>query len=302
MKLNERGVLPQSSIYIYNSSLIKRNYFYQMLCIGHYWCNHSYSVKPNTLDSYLLLYVISGELYTVTQDSRREVVKAGQMAILNCYQRPSYGCASTAEFFWIHFDSHDISQLYEQIENRKIQVADRIAVRNAFNRIISPFEAGGQPSEAIVNKYITNLLTEFFEADTESISIIPQKKFENVENYINNNLDKKISNEELAQMANMSVFHFIRAFKKEKGFTPHEFILRSRVNTATFLLRATSLSLTEITYRCGFANEAAFSNCFKSLTGMTPLKCRQEAWGKVESRLKLASTELISGMQKRDDE
>ena len=62
MKLNERGVLPQSSIYIYNSSLIKRNYFYQMLCIGHYWCNHSYSVKPNTLDSYLLLYVISGEL------------------------------------------------------------------------------------------------------------------------------------------------------------------------------------------------------------------------------------------------
>lgn len=66
MKLNERGVLPQSSIYIYNSSLIKRNYFYQMLCIGHYWCNHSYSVKPNTLDSYLLLYVILGELLSFT--------------------------------------------------------------------------------------------------------------------------------------------------------------------------------------------------------------------------------------------
>ena len=95
-------------------------------------------------------------------------------------------------------------------------------------------------------------------------------------------------------MANMSPYHFIRSFKNEVGFTPHEFILRSRVNTAIFLLRATSLSLSEITYKCGFANEAAFSNCFKSLTGTTPLKCRQEASGRIESRKKLASVELIS--------
>lgn len=76
MKLNERGVLPQSSIYIYNSSLIKRNYFYQMLCIGHYWCNHSYSVKPNTLDSYLLLYVILGELLSSTPEDSCQCLQA----------------------------------------------------------------------------------------------------------------------------------------------------------------------------------------------------------------------------------
>ena len=68
------------------------------------------------------------------------------------------------------------------------------------------------------------------------------------------------------------------------------------------MLRATSLSLSEITYKCGFANEAAFSNCFKSLTGTTPLKCRQEASGKVESRRKLASVELISPTGEQKDE
>ena len=171
-----------------------------------------------------------------------------------------------------------------------------------FSKLIDPFRADGQPSEATANKYITNILTEFFDYDSEDQEGLPERKFDHICNFINNNLNRKISNEELARMANMSLYHFIRSFKSEVGFTPHEFILRSRVNTAIFLLRATSLSLSEITYKCGFANEAAFSNCFKSLTGTTPLKCRQEASGKVESRRKLASVELISPTGEQKDE
>ena len=94
-------------------------------------------------------------------------------------------------------------------------------------------------------------------------------------------------------MVNMSPFHFIRTFKKEIGFTPHEFIQRSRINSARFFLQATNMSLTDITYRCGFANEAAFSNSFKAFTGMTPLQCRHEALGKLSPRRKLASMNLI---------
>lgn len=282
MKLQEKGVRQESDIYIYNSSLVKKSYFYQMLCIGHYYCMHNYTVSPNTLDSYLLLYVVSGSMYTVTKEEGRQSLEPGQLAILNCYERPSYGCTGEVEFYWIHFDSHNIDELYNEIRHRSVTVADRNNVMRCFSKLIDPFRADGQPSEATANKYITNILTEFFDYDSEDQEGLPERKFDHICNFINNNLNRKISNEELARMANMSLYHFIRSFKSEVGFTPHEFILRSRVNTAIFLLRATSLSLSEITYKCGFANEAAFSNCFKSLTGTTPLKCRQEASGKVE--------------------
>ena len=294
MKLNERGVLPESDIYIYNSSLIKKDYFYQMLCIGHYFCSHTYSVKPNTLDSYLLLYVADGSLYTIDGKGEHNVLKAGQLAILNCYERPSYGTTDKVEFYWIHFDSHDISQLYDAMETHSVTVMDRNYVRSCFSRITDTFRSGGQPSEALVNKYITNILTEFFESGSGDSIVASSHKFEAVCNYINANLDRKISNEELSGMVNMSPFHFIRTFKKEIGFTPHEFILRARINTAMFLLKATSMSLSDITYRCGFANESAFSNSFRSMTGMTPLKCRQAAKGTIQSRSRLAEMDLIS--------
>lgn len=293
MNLHEKGVREESDIYIFNSSLVKKPYFYQMLCLGHYYCTHTYSVSPNTLDSYLLLYVVSGSMYTVTKDEGRQSLEAGKLAILNCYERPSYGCTGEVEFFWIHFDSHSIDQLYSEIRNRTVTVGDRNALQRCFSRLMDPFASGGQPHEASVNKYITIILTEFFESDSDEISAAPVRKFDEICNYINNNIDRKISNDELAGMANMSPYHFIRSFKKEVGFTPHEFILRSRINTAIFLLRATSLTLTEITYRCGFANEAAFSNSFKALTGTTPLRCRQDAIGKVHSRERLATVELI---------
>ena len=294
MKLQERGVLPESDIYIFNSSLMKKDYFYQMLCIGHYFCTYNYVVKPNTLDSYLLIYVTSGEMYITVDNKEKEILESGQLAILNCYARPSYGCTSNVEFYWIHFDSHGIGDLFNEIPAKSVTVADRHAMKQFFKRMMEPFEQGGQPSEALVNKYITSILTEFFEHDSENLATIPQKKFDNICNYINSNIQKKISNNELAEMANMSVYHFIRSFKKESGFTPHEYIQRARINTAIFLLKATSMSLSDITYKCGFANEAAFSNSFKALTGMTPLKCRQDARGSVQSRSKLAKMEFIS--------
>ncbi len=297
MKLDERGVLPESDIYIYNSSLIRKDYFYQLLCMGRYHCTHGYAVKPNTLDSYLLIYVTRGRLHTSSRSGQHNVINEGQLAILNCYERPGYWCADEVEFMWMHFDSHGIAQLYEAMDRHSVDVKNRSLVASLFDQLLSRFAAGGQPSEARLNKVITDLLTQFFEDGDGEMG--HSRRFEKVMDYINNNLERKMSNAELAAMVNMSEFHFIRSFRKETGFTPHEFIQRSRVNTARFLLQATNLSLSQITFRCGYANEPAFSNSFKALTGTTPLKCRQEAFGKISARSRIASVDLIA---REDDE
>ena len=275
MKLVERGVLDTSDIYLYNGNSKTDSYFYHMLCCGHYYCNGQYRVRRNSLDSYLILYVVAGEGYIEDREGKR-ALSSGEMAILNCYERPSYGTEVGWEIKWVHFDGHEIGNLYRGMSRHIVHNPIQSVVDRAFDKIMLPFENDAQPTSAIVNKYITNLLTEFFESDREDI-LDSGRRFEKVYNYIGQNLDSKISLDELAEMSNLSRFYFIRAFKEETGYTPHEYIIHARVNSAVFFLSATSMTLSEITYRCGFSNESAFSNKFKEIMGITPLQFRKKS-------------------------
>lgn len=276
MKLVERGVLEASEIYLFNGSPFTEEFFYHLICTGHYFCNGLYRVSRNSLDSYLLIYVVEGKGYVEDRKGRHEL-RSGEMALLNCYERPSYGTETGWEMYWIHFDGHEISKLYPFLSHKIAHYPLKEVVMRAFEKIITPFENGSQPTEAIINKYITNLLTEFFESDKDEALSEKGKRFQVVYNYITQNLDKTISLDDLAALANLSRYYFIRAFKEETGYTPHEYIIRARINTAIFFLTATSLTLTEITYKCGFSSESAFNNTFRNMTGSTPLQYRKSA-------------------------
>jgi len=276
MKLKEKGVLPESDVYFYSGDLHSYEYFYHLICAGHYFCNGLYQVRRNSLDSFLLMYIISGSGYVVINNKHYEI-QEGQMALLNCYEHPSYGTETGYEMVWCHFDGLNIKALYKDLRKPIISVADRKGIRRSFTKILEPFTKNSQPTDAIVNKYLTYLLTEFFHSDSDQMEEGYEKKFQCIYNYINQNLDKneEISVEKLAAKSNLSKYYFIRTFKEETGYTPHDYIIRTRVNAAIFFLRATNLTLTEITYKCGFSSESAFNNTFKLLTGLTPLVYRK---------------------------
>lgn len=275
MKLVERGVLEASDIF-FNGNLKTDRFFYHLLCAGHYYCNGLYSVRRNSLDSYLIIYVKSGQGYVV-ESGIRYPLQEGEMAILNCYERPSYGTQTGWEILWMHFDGLEIGSLYKSLPGIIVRHPLKDVVERAFEKILVPFQEGGQPTEAITNKYITNLLTEFFESDREDLMSGKGRRFQAVFNYINKNLDKAISLDELAKTANLSKYYFIRAFKKETGMSPHEYIINARVNTAVFFLSATDLSLSEITFKCGFPNESVFNNSFKRYMGDTPYSYKKKS-------------------------
>ncbi len=83
--------------------------------------------------------------------------------------------------------------------------------------------------------------------------------------YIERNLDKRFSLEELASVANFSKYHFHRIFQGMTGETPFQFILRVRLERAAICLSANpKKTVSEIANECGFADQAYFARSFKS--------------------------------------
>jgi AraC family transcriptional regulator len=82
--------------------------------------------------------------------------------------------------------------------------------------------------------------------------------------YIESNLEKSITLEELASVANFSKFHFNRIFHAIVGETPFQFILRVRIEkAATLILTNKKESISEIAHKCGFSDISIFSRNFK---------------------------------------
>lgn len=74
----------------------------------------------------------------------------------------------------------------------------------------------------------------------------------------------------LAREAGLSPFHFLRVFRQVAGLTPHQFILRTRLDRAALRLRRGAEAITDIAYDCGFNDLSTFNRRFRRLMGIPP--------------------------------
>ena len=83
--------------------------------------------------------------------------------------------------------------------------------------------------------------------------------------------------EAMAREANLSKYHFARAFMSAYGEPPRAYLSRRRIERAKDLLRAANLTVTEICYLVGFESLGSFSSRFRELVGVSPSEYRQQA-------------------------
>lgn len=79
----------------------------------------------------------------------------------------------------------------------------------------------------------------------------------------------------LAGIAELSPFHFSRLFKQFSGYSPHQYLLRARLDHAAELLRDTRMSILEVTLSVGFQDATHFARSFRRYTGLTPTAYRR---------------------------
>ena len=76
--------------------------------------------------------------------------------------------------------------------------------------------------------------------------------------------------DELASIARMSKYHFLRSFARVYGTTPAAYLSERRVERAQDLLRNTNLTVTEVCHAVGYASLGSFSARFAEITGEIP--------------------------------
>lgn len=79
----------------------------------------------------------------------------------------------------------------------------------------------------------------------------------------------------MAEAASLSVSHFVRAFRRQHGITPYQYLLRRRIERAVMLLRVPGVSVAEVADSVGFSTPAHFVATFRAVMGVTPGAARE---------------------------
>jgi AraC-like DNA-binding protein len=82
--------------------------------------------------------------------------------------------------------------------------------------------------------------------------------------------NQRLDIDTLCDEAHFSRFHFIRTFRRRLFETPHQYLIRTRIEKAKELLAMSSLSITDICFEVGFESLGSFSTLFHRMVGWSP--------------------------------
>jgi AraC family transcriptional regulator len=89
-------------------------------------------------------------------------------------------------------------------------------------------------------------------------------------------MEDDLSLDEMAQSVGLSTAHFARMFRKSTGETPHQFVLRQRVERAKAMLRTPGARVLDVAVACGFKTQQHFAQVFCDVCGVSPTRYRQD--------------------------
>ncbi len=121
-----------------------------------------------------------------------------------------------------------------------------------------------------------------------------------IKELVHSKMEDDLSLDEMAQAVGLSTAHFARMFRKSTGETPHQFVLRQRLERAKAMLRAPDARVLDVAVACGFKTQQHFAQAFRGLWGVSPTDYRQDLVGPEETWASETSSEdapllVISG-------
>jgi AraC family transcriptional regulator len=228
----------------------------------------------------------SGEMWT-TGGLRARAQARGGVCVIPSGEPFSSRVAKESEVLGIYLDPALVERAARDADpSGRVEVVARSTPRDPLvNRVGMTLlaemesEAPGARlyAESLANVLAVHVLRNYTAAGAEPRGCkggLSGRRLRRVLSYIEENHEHDLSLADLAGEAAMSTFHFAREFKRATGTTPHQHLIKLRVERAKALLAGSELPLAEVGLRTGFSHQSHFTRLFHRLTGTTPQSYR----------------------------
>jgi len=115
-------------------------------------------------------------------------------------------------------------------------------------------------------------------------------------NYIEEHLTEKLNTEEVARIANCSVYHFQRMFACMTGIPLSEYIRRRRMSLAVADLKGNDVKIIDVALKYGYNSPTAFNRAFQSVHGIAPSLVKHDG-APVKSYPPLSFQMVVKGVE-----
>ena len=198
-----------------------------------------------------------------------------KITLMNLHFEPRFIWASQGELF----DAKYLKIFFDRSESFKNRLDRSNPATDKIRRLIvelgSELESRGPEFELMAKVKLLTILVllirEYDYVNTER-SYSESAKFHGVSSamkYLDENLEKDLTLDELAARSGLNKTYFITLFKRLNGVTPWEYITARRIERAVMLLKGDG-NIMSVARKCGFNSASNFNRAFRKATGLTP--------------------------------
>lgn len=144
----------------------------------------------------------------------------------------------------------------------------QIGIKLLLEQICDEYANKKYGFEQYMNNLLYNLILTLFRSTKKEKDKSDELKY--IEEYIKQNIGRKITISSLADMSGYSQSNFRRIFKEQIGVSPKRYIANLRIEKANQLIKDTSLSLSEVAELIGFTDYFQFATFYKKECGVSP--------------------------------
>lgn len=258
--------------------------------IGYYpHATYHYRERTSPIDQYVLIYCVKGSgRYSV--NGKQYEVKANQYFILPAMTPHAYASNNDDPWtiYWIHFRGN-LARYYADGTEAPITVTSNISSRIADrNEIFEDIFLTLSDGYTIENLRYTTSLLHFYLGSLRYLPLyrkFHKRAIENEEQthaitnaalkYMEENIERQITLQDLAQYTGYSASHFSAIFKSNTGHSPLSYFNILKIKKACELLDTTDMKINQISCKVGIDDSYYFSRLFTKTIGISPKKYRE---------------------------
>lgn len=249
------------------------------------------ALKPHTsarskLASYLFFIVVDGQ-GALEYGGKKINLSPGDCVFIDCMEPYSHVTNKNLwKLQWVHFNGETMPGIYGKYQERGGQPVFRPQnieeYKNILDAIFSISVSEDYLRDMKINEQLSSLLTKIME-----MSWIPEAQasmkrgtgreysLQDIKAYLDENWQKKIVLDELAEMFYINKYYLARLFKNQYDSSILNYVMDQRITQAKKMLRFTDKQIEVIGRDCGFDDANYFTRMFKKVEGSSPSEYRK---------------------------